>query len=356
MTFESHGTLNSQEMDPDINRCLYKDPPPPDTQLLGYFKDKYPQSHKYTTEQWNYQGGGLGPHEGGSKDPITASKNPQHQGLGFKTPRLHIQGPNTATGGTNMTSVPLLNSQDNLIEIEDIPEEKEIRSYDDIFADDTLLGTSVLQQLAINLIDLPLIHPQLIDWDQPSIAHIDEFQSTEALLAFMGASGPQPIQDSESSHIYKLDPEGYFGEEASFSCKKEIENIQHESLCENPSGAHSDSKIVKIKSVSSSENLAIQALEDEDLPLPPMQDYRPEQSPIIIEETRPVNLGTEECPRITYIAANLIEGEEMALTALLRESIINFAWSYAHMPGLDPNLVVHHLAVDPNVKPVKQKL
>ena len=81
----------------------------------------------------------------------------------------------------------------------------------------------------------------------------------EALLEFMGASGPQPVPDSESTHIYKLDPEGYFGEEASFSCKREIEIVKHESLCENPSGAHSDSKIVKIKSVSSSENLAIQA-------------------------------------------------------------------------------------------------
>lgn len=97
-------------------------------------------------------------------------------------------------------------------------------------------------------------------------------------------------------------------------------------------------------------------LEDEDLPLPPIQDYRPEQSPIIIEETKPVNLGTEECPRITYIAANMTEGEEMAFTALLQEATTNFAWSYAHMPGLDPNLVIHHLAVDPNVKPVKQKL
>jgi len=35
---------------------------------------------------------------------------------------------------------------------------------------------------------------------------------------------------------------------------------------------------------------------------------------------------------------------------------INFAWTYADMPGLDPSLVVHHLAVSPNAKLVKQKL
>ena len=26
------------------------------------------------------------------------------------------------------------------------------------------------------------------------------------------------------------------------------------------------------------------------------------------------------------------------------------------MPGLDPNLVDHHLAVDPKIKPIRQKL
>ena len=89
-----------------------------------------------------------------------------------------------------MTNVNFSNSQDDLVKIEDIPKEKDIWSYDDIFADDTLLGTSVLQQLSINLIDLPLTNPDLIDWDQPSIAHIDEFQSAQALLEFMGASDP----------------------------------------------------------------------------------------------------------------------------------------------------------------------
>ena len=54
--------------------------------------------------------------------------------------------------------------------------------------------------------------------------------------------------------------------------KKKKAKANHESLCENPSGAHSDSKTVKIKGVSSSENLAIQALEDGALPLPPIWD------------------------------------------------------------------------------------
>ncbi|KAL5542329.1 hypothetical protein UlMin_010039 [Ulmus minor] len=32
-----------------------------------------------------------------------------------------------------------------------------------------------------------------------------------------------------------------------------------------------------------------------------------------------------------------------------------FAWSYEDMPGIDPNVIVHHLNIDPNFKPVKQK-
>lgn len=46
----------------------------------------------------------------------------------------------------------------------------------------------------------------------------------------------------------------------------------------------------------------------------------------------------------------------MAFTTLLREYPDIFAWSYSHMLGLDPKLVVHHLSMDPNIKPVKQKL
>ena len=44
------------------------------------------------------------------------------------------------------------------------------------------------------------------------------------------------------------------------------------------------------------------------------------------------------------------------MTKFLKKGKINFAWTYKDMPGLDIVLVVHHLAVDPKIKPVKQKL
>lgn len=56
--------------------------------------------------------------------------------------------------------------------------------------------------------------------------------------------------------------------------KKKKEN--DESFCENPFGAHFDSKKVKTKGVSSSETLS-KVLEDEDFPLHPFHDYKLEQ-------------------------------------------------------------------------------
>ena len=32
-----------------------------------------------------------------------------------------------------------------------------------------------------------------------------------------------------------------------------------------------------------------------------------------------------------------------------------FAWSYKDMPGIDPEVIVHQLNVDPSHKPVRQK-
>ncbi|MGV7343213.1 hypothetical protein PJI17_31435, partial [Mycobacterium kansasii] len=40
----------------------------------------------------------------------------------------------------------------------------------------------------------------------------------------------------------------------------------------------------------------------------------------------------------------------------LKPRLSNFAFSYEDMPGLDENLVVHHLPTKPEMKPVKQKL
>ena len=81
----------------------------------------------------------------------------------------------------------------------------------------------MLCQLTLNLIDLPLTHPKLIDWDQPSVIHVDEFSTEHALLKFMGAKMPHKRPPPPSSYVYKMDPTGYFGEEEISSRKSEKE-------------------------------------------------------------------------------------------------------------------------------------
>ena len=40
--------------------------------------------------------------------------------------------------------------------------------------------------------------------------------------------------------------------------------------------------------------------------------------------------------------------------SLLTEYKNIFAWSYKEMPGLDPKVAVHHLAIKPGYQPIKQ--
>ena len=43
------------------------------------------------------------------------------------------------------------------------------------------------------------------------------------------------------------------------------------------------------------------------------------------------------------------------LIALIREYIDVFAWNYEDMPGLDPQIAMHRLNIEPDIKPVKQQ-
>lgn len=81
-----------------------------------------------------------------------------------------------------------------------------------------------------------------------------------------------------------------------------------------------------------------------------------EVSSILIEETRLVNISLAETPKIMYITLSLPLDQIELLIEILQENIGQFAWSYQDMLEIDPNLVVHHLAVDLKLKPVKQKL
>ena len=65
-------------------------------------------------------------------------------------------------------------------------------------------------------------------------------------------------------------------------------------------------------------------------------------------------LGIDEDPMPTYLSAILEVDEEIAYTDILKEYRDVFSWNYKEMPGLNPKVVVHHLAVKNGSHPVKQ--
>lgn len=159
-TFLSHDILNSQEITPDINQWLYRYLTPLDSGLLNHFKDKYPSAHKLVTEKWNYQGGGLGSEEQGMIAPIVPSKLQKHIGLGFEHDTSSLG--HNMTGGTKETSLTYHIPLGNICKFKNITEEKIMRAYDNI-DDEIFLGNSVLHQLSLHFINLPLLHLELIN-------------------------------------------------------------------------------------------------------------------------------------------------------------------------------------------------
>ncbi|KAG9444925.1 hypothetical protein H6P81_016265 [Aristolochia fimbriata] len=75
-----------------------------------------------------------------------------------------------------------------------------------------------------------------------------------------------------------------------------------------------------------------------------------------VDDLKKVDLGTAEDPRPTFHSASLTAEEETEYMALLHEYRDIFAWNYTEMPGLDPRVAVHKLAVHPFVRPEVDKL
>ncbi|XP_070050774.1 uncharacterized protein [Nicotiana tomentosiformis] len=94
----------------------------------------------------------------------------------------------------------------------------------------------------------------------------------------------------------------------------------------------------------------------------PQEDEDAKDAPRELEEgvkttvdvLKKVNLGTDEEPRPTYLSALLEVDEEGTYIELLKEFRDVFSWSYKEILGLDPKVVVHHLAMKNGACPVKQ--
>ena len=69
-----------------------------------------------------------------------------------------------------------------------------------------------------------------------------------------------------------------------------------------------------------------------------------------------INLGTEVDNREVKVSANLEGGVKRRLVQMLHDYVEVFAWSYENMPGIDTDIVVHHLPMKEGCPPVKQKV
>ena len=60
-----------------------------------------------------------------------------------------------------------------------------------------------------------------------------------------------------------------------------------------------------------------------------------------------IDLGDGSVRRITYISAKLDPKLKSRLIELLKEYVDIFAWYYQDMPGLDTDIIEHHLPLKP---------
>ncbi|KAM2661512.1 hypothetical protein EV2_023810 [Malus domestica] len=74
----------------------------------------------------------------------------------------------------------------------------------------------------------------------------------------------------------------------------------------------------------------------------------------MVDDLKELNLGTNEEPKPIFVSALLSVDEMEGYYQLLLEYKDVFAWTYKEMPGLDPIIIVHYLAVKPGTQSIKQ--
>ena len=75
---------------------------------------------------------------------------------------------------------------------------------------------------------------------------------------------------------------------------------------------------------------------------------------VTVDELKEIDLRITEEPRPTFINVFLTLEEGEGYLKLLVEYKDVFAWTYKEMPGLNPNIALHHLAIKKGVRPAKQ--
>ena len=99
-------------------------------------------------------------------------------------------------------------------------------------------------------------------------------------------------------------------------------------------------------------------MEDDDLPPDLLKLVEQDEKQILPhqEVTKAINLRTEKERKEVKIGTMLSPATGKELIDLLQDYNDVFAWSYQDMPGLDTDIVVHHLPLREECATIKQKL
>jgi len=80
---------------------------------------------------------------------------------------------------------------------------------------------------------------------------------------------------------------------------------------------------------------------------------------LLASERRPRPVGDwlekEISGKIFKLGKNLDDGTQEQIAKVIGKHLDAFAWSASDMPGIDPDFLCHRLAMDPQVRPVRQR-
>ena len=74
-----------------------------------------------------------------------------------------------------------------------------------------------------------------------------------------------------------------------------------------------------------------------------------------VEDLVDLPVDDKEPSRVLKIGKNLPNGVRKAISNFLGQNLDMFAWTHLDMEGIDPNIISHHLNIDRNRKPIRQK-
>ncbi|KAL0457901.1 UNVERIFIED_CONTAM: hypothetical protein Slati_0417300 [Sesamum latifolium] len=74
-----------------------------------------------------------------------------------------------------------------------------------------------------------------------------------------------------------------------------------------------------------------------------------------VEELLNIQIIPEDPDKTMRIGSHLGEEAKKEITLCLQRNVDIFAWTPQDLEGIDPQVITHHLNIDPNCKPIKQK-